>query len=79
MSSFFYSFKLTAKGYRINIWLKYLAYIAPMVGFTILSTPVAMVLGGIYVKYFGLSLASVGAVMLLARLFDAITDPLIGY
>lgn len=62
-----------------GIWLKSLAYTTPMIGATLLMTPVAVVLGGIYAKYFGLSLTTIGMVMLMARLFDAVTDPLIGY
>ena len=34
---------------------------------------------GIYAKYFGLSLASIASVLLIARLFDAISDPMIGF
>ena len=38
-----------------------------------------VVLQGIYAKYYGLSLATVATVLLIANLFDAITDPVIGY
>ena len=34
---------------------------------------------GIYAKYFGLALTTIAAVVLLVRISDAITDPLIGY
>jgi Na+/melibiose symporter-like transporter len=34
---------------------------------------------GIYAKYFGLTLISIAFVILIARLFDAVSDPLIGY
>ncbi|ARN73790.1 MFS transporter [Oceanicoccus sagamiensis] len=37
------------------------------------------VLSGIYAKHHGLSLASISIVMLVAGLFDAVTDPAIGY
>ena len=33
----------------------------------------------IYAKYYGMSLAVIASVVLLARVFDALTDPLIGY
>ena len=33
----------------------------------------------LYAKYFGLSLAAIASILLLSRIFDAITDPLIGY
>ena len=37
------------------------------------------VLQGIYAKYYGLELTMIASVILFARLFDAVTDPLIGY
>lgn len=37
------------------------------------------VLPGIYAKYFGLTLGAISALLLVSRLFDAITDPTIGY
>ena len=37
------------------------------------------VVQGIYAKYFGLSLTTLAAVLLLSRLFDAVSDPLIGF
>lgn len=53
-------------------------YGVPLVAFSFLLGPMA-ILQGIYVKYFGLALTSIAAVLLVARLFDAITDPIIGY
>ena len=64
---------------KLGIWLKALAYVAPQIGMVLLVAPVAAVLGSIYAKHYGLSLAAIGTVMLLARLFDAVTDPLIGF
>ena len=55
-----------------------LAYSLPVVALALLMGPV-VVLPGIYAKYHGLSLTTIGTVILFARLFDAITDPLIGY
>ena len=37
------------------------------------------VLQGVYAKYYGLELTMIASVILFARLFDAVTDPLIGY
>ncbi|ETN92521.1 Glucuronide permease [Gammaproteobacteria bacterium MOLA455] len=62
-----------------GIWLKALAYVAPQLGLSLLFAPVITVLGGIYGKYFGVSLTTIATVMLVARIFDAVTDPLIGY
>ena len=65
--------------FKSSIWLKSLAYVMPMIGVTLLATPIVLVLGGIYAKHFGLSLTAIATVMLVARLFDAVSDPLIGY
>ena len=37
------------------------------------------ILQGIYAKYYGVALTTIATVLLIARLFDAVTDPLIGY
>lgn len=44
----------------------------------LLFAPIA-ILTGIYAKYFGLSLIELAGITLLARIFDAVTDPLVGY
>lgn len=38
-----------------------------------------MFLQPIYAKYFGLGLPAIAAVLLIARIFDAVTDPVIGF
>ncbi len=45
---------------------------------TWLGAPIP-ILQGIYAKYYGFSLTTLATIILLARFFDAITDPLIGY
>ena len=55
-----------------------LAYAMPVITANCLMAPLG-VLQGIYAKYFGLSLASIAMVLLLARLFDAVSDPVVGY
>ena len=55
-----------------------LNYALPTVVVAFLIGPVAII-QGIYAKYFGLSLTTIASVLLIARLFDAVTDPLIGY
>ena len=62
----------------MKMWQKSLVYVVPYIGWTLLAAPLA-VLGGIYAKYFGLSLTTIGTVMLVARLSDALTDPLVAY
>ena len=55
-----------------------IAYALPMFSHFLLIAPL-LVLPGIYVKYFGLSLAAIATVNVLSRFFDAVTDPLMGY
>lgn len=59
--------------------IKTIAFVAPYLGLSLLLGPVVAVLGGIYAKHYGLALTTIAAVMLAARIFDAVTDPLIGY
>ena len=54
------------------------AYALPVIPVNFLAGPLT-ILQGIYAKYFGLSLASIASVLLIARLFDAISDPMIGF
>ena len=55
-----------------------LSYCAPAISVFWIYAPVT-ILQGIYAKYYGFSLTTIAAIILVARLFDAITDPLIGY
>lgn len=55
-----------------------LAYTLPVVTTSFLIGPMA-VIQGIYAKYFGIPLTTIAAVLLIARVFDAVTDPLIGF
>ena len=59
--------------------IKALVYSIPNIGMMLVFAPVAMVLSGIYAKYHGLALTTIASVMLVARVFDAVTDPVIGY
>ena len=45
----------------------------------IMHGPIAGIIPSLYATNFGLDLAVIGSVLLVARVFDAITDPLIGY
>ena len=53
-------------------------YAMPRVSAISLFTPIYIV-QGIYAKYYGLTLTTIASVILLVRLFDTITDPVIGY
>ena len=54
-------------------------YAMPMLSLSFLVTGPMAVMPGLYVKYFGLSIGAMALAKLLARLFDGITDPLVGY
>ena len=53
-------------------------YAIPQGAIALLVAP-SLLLAGIYAKYYGMELTTIATVMLVARLFDAITDPVIGY
>ena len=53
-------------------------YAMPRVAVSSLYAPIAIV-QGIYAKHYSLALTTIAGVLLFARLFDAISDPIIGY
>ena len=55
-----------------------ITYATPSVGLSLLTGSLAL-LPVIYAKYYGLTLTTIATVMLVARIFDAITDPLIAH
>ncbi len=55
-----------------------IAYASPTIAVYFLYGPLA-ILQGIYAKYFGLPLTTIATVLLIARLFDAVSDPLVGF
>lgn len=55
-----------------------IAYSLPQFTAVWLMAPTAIV-QGIYAKHYGLALTTIAVVVLMARFFDAITDPIIGY
>ena len=54
------------------------AYALPALGIHFLIGPIGL-LQGIYTTYFGVTLSAMAVVLITVRLFDAVTDPLIGY
>lgn len=62
---------------EITPWHRF-CYSLPYSGNVLLMAPMS-ILQGIYAKYYGLSLESIAIVILFSRIFDAVTDPLIGY
>ena len=57
---------------------QYLSYAMPAIGMACLHSPLVVV-QGVYAKYYGFSLTAIAVIVLASRVFDAITDPLIGY
>lgn len=53
-------------------------YSLPQITAACIMAPVAIV-QGVYAKHYGLALTAIATVVLIARIFDAITDPIIGY
>lgn len=56
-----------------------LAFSLPMTSMWFMHGPVVGILPAIYAKYFGITLAMTGTILLVSRILDALTDPLIGY
>lgn len=71
-----YKFKPDCQKYYSNWQL--LAFSSPYLGSVFLTAPMGVV-QGIYAKYYGLELTTIAAVLLVGRVFDALTDPLVGY
>ena len=57
---------------------QHIGYVAPSIMLAFLFGPIG-ILQGIYAKHFGITLSTIATVLLISRLFDAITDPFIGY
>ena len=55
-----------------------MTYSAPNLAISWLVAPLAIV-QGIYAKYHGLSLTAIAAIILIARLFDTVSDPVVGH
>lgn len=55
------------------------AYAAPAFSQALIHGPVGTVIQGIYGRDFGVALPAIAFALVVSRVFDAITDPLIGY
>ena len=60
-----------------SIFVK-ITYVLPIITTAFLIGALAVV-QGIYAKYFALPLTTIATILVVARIFDAVTDPLIGY
>lgn len=56
-----------------------ICYAAPIGAALFLWMPTTSILPGLYAKYFDLKLTAIATVLLVARVFDGLTDPAIGY
>lgn len=70
----------TGSGRSLSAW-QLASYGAPAMPLSMVSLPMAVYLPAVYAdsEGFGLGLAFVGIVMVLSRIFDGVTDPLIGF
>jgi glycoside/pentoside/hexuronide:cation symporter, GPH family len=59
-------------------WSTLALFAAPNVVLAIMHLPVYLVLPAYYAKHTQISLAAIGTVLLIGRLYDAVTDPLLG-
>ncbi|MEM1091656.1 MAG: MFS transporter [Pseudomonadota bacterium] len=55
------------------------AYAAPAFSQALIHGPVGTVIQGIYGRDFGVALSSIAFALVVSRIFDAVTDPIIGY
>ena len=55
-----------------------ISYGLPLLSVSFLMGPITL-LQGIYAKHFGVALTTIATVLLIARVFDAVSDPVIGY
>ena len=60
-------------------WRVLAAYAAPAFSQTMIHGPTGSVIQGVYAKYFGVPLQSIATVLLVASLFDATVNPVMGY
>jgi glycoside/pentoside/hexuronide:cation symporter, GPH family len=58
-----------------RLWL----YALPNLSISMLVMPIAVILPTLYVKERGVALATMGIILMVARIFDAVADQLIGY
>lgn len=62
---------------RLSTW-SLIAFASPAVAATLLIAPVFGILPSYYALHTGVTLSQIGGAILLARLLDALTDPLVG-
>ncbi|MCF8077028.1 MAG: MFS transporter [Desulfotignum sp.] len=60
-------------------WTDTFAYALPALSLAVIGIPVYVYLPKFYTDTIGVNIATVGALLMVVRLFDAVTDPVIGY
>ena len=55
------------------------SYALPCIPVVMLFAPSLAIIQGIYAKHYGIALTTLAAIILLSRLLDAVSDPIIGY
>ncbi len=60
-------------------WTDKLAYALPALSLAVIGIPVYVFLPKFYTDTLGVSMSTVGLILMAVRLFDAVTDPVIGY
>ncbi len=58
---------------------KLLIFSMPAISFAVVHTPAATILPAVYAKYTSITVVEIGVILLVSRIFDAVTDPAIGY
>ena len=54
------------------------SYILPAIPIVLLYAPISII-QGVYAKHYGLALTTLATILLVSRIFDAISDPIVGY
>lgn len=60
-------------------WITRIAYALPALALAVIGIPVYVFLPKFYTDTIGIDISTVGFLLLAVRLFDAVTDPVIGY
>ena len=71
--------KTGARTHRQVSWTDTFAYALPALSLAVIGIPVYVYLPKFYTDVIGVNIATVGALLMAVRLFDAVTDPVIGY
>lgn len=64
---------------KSNDIVRQILYSMPVFSTSILYGGPLVILQGVYIKYFNIPLTTIALILLIANLFDTVTDPLVGY